>query len=108
MGRRKPDRTRDHLHRDRRKRLLLRTAGGSLSSATGQGESKRTFCKPASRLLASAWTSRVLAPHERQLHTFEKLRFIERLAQKTDCPGVHRSLANPVMREGSNENDRHA
>ena len=49
--------------------------------------------------------SRVLAPHERPLHTFEQLRFVERLAQETDCPALHGSLANALMREGSNEND---
>jgi hypothetical protein len=34
MGRRKPDRTRDHLHRDRRTGLLLRAAGRRLTPVT--------------------------------------------------------------------------
>ena len=36
------------------------------------------------------------------------MRFVERLAQETDCPALHGSLANTLMREGSDENDRHA
>src|SRR5262245_54320484 len=52
-------------------------------------------------------TSRSLQPHQRPLHAFEQLRFIERLAQKTDRAALHGSLANGLMREGSNENDRH-
>ena len=52
--------------------------------------------------------SRVLAFHQGLLHTFEQSRFIEGLAQETDCPRIHCSLSNPVMRKGSNKDDRHA
>jgi hypothetical protein len=63
---------------------------------------------PAAGLLAATPISRIWAPYQRLLHTFEQLRFIERLAQKTDCSGLHRSVSSPVLWKGSNENDRRA
>src|ERR1700730_15758258 len=54
------------------------------------------------------WRSLVLALHQSLLHTFEQSGFIEGLAQETDRPRIHCSLSNPVMRKGSNKDDRHA
>jgi 56kDa selenium binding protein (SBP56) len=54
------------------------------------------------------WRNRVLALHQSLLHTFKQSRFIEGLAQETDCPRVNRPLSNPVVRESGNEDDRYA
>src|SRR5262245_59333699 len=74
---------------------------------TGHALSSKSLA-PAAGLLAATPISRIWAPYQRLLHTFEQLRFIERLAQKTDCSGLHRSLSSPVLWKGSNENDRRA
>src|SRR5262249_61283944 len=63
---------------------------------------------PTPGLLAATPISRTCATYQRLLHTFEQLRFVERLPQKTDCSGLHRSLSSPVLWKGSNENDRRA
>src|SRR5262249_13795480 len=107
MGRRESDRSRHHLHRDERAGLLLRTAGRRLSGGSGYALSSKSRA-PAAGLLADTPISRIWAPYQRLLHTFEQLRFIERLAQKTDCSGLHRSLSSLVLWKGSNENDRRA
>jgi hypothetical protein len=49
-----------------------------------------------------------LAPHQSPFHTFEPPGIIERLAQETDCPGVHCLLSNLFLGERSNENHRRA
>ena len=82
-----------------------------LSSATGSppqhsGHARASAFASISRLLAGNRTRRVLARHQSPFQTLEQSRFVKRLAQKTDCPGLHRSLSNPVLGEGSNENDR--
>ena len=57
-------------------------------------------------LISATRTSGVLPPPQRPLHAFEQSRLVERLAQKIDCSRLHRSLASPLLREGSNKNDR--
>ena len=76
---------------------------------TGEGRPIGSFRHGSlAKLLVNTGTSRVLAPHERALHTFEQSRPVERLGQKADCPGSDRAFSDPIIEEGSDENRRHA
>src|SRR5262249_18263710 len=78
------------------------------SPTTYGGHTRAAAFASVSRLLAGTRTGRILARHQSPFQTLEQSRFVKRLAQKTDCPGLHRLLSNPLLGEGSNENDRRA
>src|SRR5262249_46098222 len=78
------------------------------SPTTYGGHTRAAAFASVSRLLAGTRTGRILARHQSPFQTLEQSRFVKRLAQKTDCPSLHRSLSNSVLWKGSNENDRRA